>query len=171
MRVILAHSDPGIRSTWKPGTTWLPVSTGRKCSQTVTTKKPKPRYASTRKPDVRSSAIHYSASSNTRCVVDCAPCPWVGPRRRNPRHGKGVNSWLSPIPISLGAIRDILPISWLWGIDCQGYSRSGQPSSRGKAGLVADFALINLETAVELISRKDAKTQSKRGRTGVKGEG
>jgi hypothetical protein len=41
----------------------------------------------------------------------------------------------------------------------------------GKAGLVADFALIDLETAVELISRKDAKTQSKRGRTGVKGEG
>ena len=71
----------------------------------------------------------------------------------------------------LGTIRDILPISWLSGIDCGGDSRSGQPSSRGKGGLVADLGLIRLETAVELVSRKDATTRSKRGRMGVKDEG
>ena len=55
------------------------------------TKKPWRRYASTRRPDIRLSVIHSSASSNTRWVAGCAPCPSVGPRKRNPRHGKGVN--------------------------------------------------------------------------------
>ena len=84
-------------SIWKPGTTWFRVSTGRKCSKSVTTKKPWPRYASTRRRDVRSPVIHSSASSNTRWVADSAPCPSVGPRKRNPRREKGVNRWLSPI--------------------------------------------------------------------------
>ena len=64
---------------------------------TVTRKKPWRHYASTRRPGVRSPVIHSSASSNTRWGADCTPCQSVGPRNRNPRRGKGVNRWLSPI--------------------------------------------------------------------------
>ena len=73
------------------GTTWFLVSTGRKCSQTMTTKKPGARYTSTRRPAVRAPVIHFSGSSNTRWVAYCIPLPVGHPRKGNPRHGKGIN--------------------------------------------------------------------------------
>ena len=146
----------------------------RSQAQRVTTKKPWPRYASTRKPDVRSLVIHSSASLNTRWVADCDPCQSVGPRKRNPRHGTGINSWLSPISFKEKRVvflkheflvhhrpRDNFELY---------FPRYGSRPTRFSSPPIlpnsrASYKLsVALETAVELISRKDAETQNKKGR-------